>query len=157
MILVSAAGSTASAQTLGLTELRQLVNYSPEQIDSLLAIKKFYPAPQEADSTLQLHYYSYKDSSITGEQQLRSFSYAEVTLGEQRGRLIRYRTYDRTEYERLLASLLQEGYRTLRQFQLGNEQHTLYTDDHFPLRLIIGKVRFPDRRKVEYYELEAGN
>ena len=157
MFLFSAAGSTVSAQTLSLAELRKLVNFSPEQIDSLLTVKKFYPAPQEADSTLKLHYYSYKDSSITGEQHLRSFSYAEVTLGEQRGRLIRYRTYDRSEYEYLLTSLLQEGYRTLQQFQLGNEQHTLYTDDHFPLRLITGKVLFPDRRKVEYYELEAGN
>lgn len=148
--------SSLRAQALAPSELMELLNLTPVQIDTLMRRKQFLLLQRESDSASATSYYSAVERNEEGPTWVRSFTYTDAAVGDRQGRMINYRTYDRKEYDEMLSWLLQYNYRTTGQFLFGKDKHTVYSNGKTDIRLKVGIVELPDKRKAWVYEWESG-
>lgn len=140
---------------LTMPELLSMQDWHGRRIDTTLKKKGYLLMQKEADSASTLFQYSSLSRSEDAPTTVRSLTFMDADVGDFKGRLISYRTYDKDEYREISAYLLTNNYRKTHEFDFDEEKHALYSNGRQEIRLkVITTVK--DKRTYVAYELEFG-
>lgn len=146
----------ARAQALDVPQLIQMLNAEQFEIDTLLKQKGYLLLEKEQDTGAVLHYYTHLERSDDGPSWVRSFTLIEASSDKYAGRMIRYRTYNKDEFVKLNSYLLKNQFTTKHKVQLGSEEHVVYTNGKFDIKIKTIRNKLQDGRYIKSYEYELG-
>lgn len=143
------------APRVPVAELINMLDWTGKQIDTTLKKKGYLLMQKDVDSTSSLFQYSHLSRETDAPATVRSLTLMDATVGEIKGRMISYRTYDKDEFRDISSYLLANNYRKTNEFDFDEAKHTLYSNGKQELRLkVITTVK--DKRTFVAYELELG-
>jgi hypothetical protein len=148
--------NVVNGQGLKIAELTSMVGMEHFAIDTLMKKKGYRLMQKESDSVSQQFYYSHLERNDAGPTWVRALSYVDVNLEDVKSRVLTYRTYNREEYQALMADMLSKGYRTKNVFDFKDSKHTVFEDGIQPIRVKVGNNKMADGRRIRSYEFELG-
>ncbi|RYY21427.1 MAG: hypothetical protein EOO04_18245 [Chitinophagaceae bacterium] len=146
----------AGAQEVSVSELINMVKQEHFSIDTLLKKKGYRLMQKDIDSVSQQYYYSHLERNEQGPSWVRALSYIDVNTKNITSRVLTYRTYNRIEYQQIMAAMLNLGYKTKDVFDFKDSRHTVFENDQQPIRVKVNNNRMADGRWIKSYEFELG-
>lgn len=144
-----------STGQITVAELIDMLDWPDKQIDTTLKKKGYLLMQKEVDSTSSLFQYSGISRRDDASATVRSLTFMDAVVGDIKGRMISYRTYDKEEFRDISSYLLTNNYRKTNEFDFDEAKHILYNNGQRELRLkVITTVK--DKRTFTAYELELG-
>ena len=111
---------------------------------------------KELDSTSSLYYYSSLERNDEAPAWVRSVSYMEAIRGELKGKMVNYRTYNRNEYQELMAYLLSNGFKTKSTVDFKESKHTTFSSQTRDVTVKITNNKMDNGKWIKSYEFEMG-
>ena len=149
-------GFIGQAQDISIPDLFDILEMPVNRLDSAMKAKNYRPVEQEADSLSRVFYYTNLDRTEKGADWVRSVTVKEIEIGKTVTRLLTYRTYRKKEYDDRLKWLLENGFKTIKNENMGMYIHTIYDDGQRRLMVKQAKQRLPSGTQVWSYEFEMG-
>ncbi len=146
----------AGAQEVGVSELLNMVKMEHFSIDTIMKKKGYRLMQKDIDSVSQEYYYSHLERNDQGPSWVRALSYIDVDTENLSSRVLTYRTYNRVEYQRLMAAMLSLHYKTKEVFDFKDSRQTVFDNGQQPIRVKVNNNRMADGRWIKSYEFELG-
>lgn len=147
---------TARAQTLSISELKEITKMKIDQIDTLMKRKKFRLLEKDTDSVSNLVYYNSVEKTPEGATWVRSLTYIDAVIKNRQGRMVTYRTYRKKEYQEMMGWLLKNNFHTASRSEMDNKTLTKYTNGKEEIIFKVTKQKLPSGTMVLSYEVEVG-
>ncbi|MHA4846631.1 hypothetical protein ACX0G7_20845 [Flavitalea antarctica] len=144
------------AQEVSMNELVALVNMDRFGIDTLMKKKGYRLMQKDVDSVSEEYYYSHLERNEESPTWVRALSYIDVNLKNIKSRVLTYRTYNRNEYQKMMAAMLSKGYATKDVFDFKDSKHTVFDDGQQPIRVKVTNNKMENGRWIRSYEFELG-
>jgi len=143
-------------QKLDVDQLFEMLDWNGRAIDTTMKKKGYLLMQKDIDSTSSMFQYSVTDHKEDGPTTIRSFVYMDATVGEMKGRMITYRTYDKQEFSDISGYLLSHNYQRTNQFEMGDAKHSVYTNGTQTIRVKVTTTQLKTKQTFTSYELELG-
>lgn len=139
-----------------MPQILALVDQPIDSVRPSLKEQGFFLTSKKEDVSTTYLYFTALNKDKEGVAWVRSVSLMQVSRSGLQSRLVRYRTYEASEYRSLLDYLLYNGYQTENSYDFGGARHTLYKGSGREIRLIVKPEKTPDGKNVTAYEIETG-
>jgi len=156
LLIMTAFSLGAAAQRIQMNDLFNMLDWTQVQIDTTLKKEGYILMQKDVDSLSSIYQYSPLERPEGKPAVVRSFVFMDVKSGDNTTRLVNYRTYSQEEYVDIARWLLENAYQTKNKFDLGNEQHTEYSNGKETLRMKIIKTKIDEGKEFTSYEVEIG-
>jgi hypothetical protein len=135
--------------------LLDMLDWTERRIDTTLKKKGYLLMQKDVDSTSSLFQYSHLDRREEAPTTVRSLTFMDAVVGDAKGRMVSYRTYDREEFRDISSYLLANNYLKTNEFDFDETKHILYSNGKQEMRLKIITTK-KEKRTFIAYELELG-
>ena len=146
----------STGQEVNVNELTAMVKMDRIGIDTLMKKKGYRLMQKDIDSVSEEYYYSHLERNEQSPTWVRGLSYIDVNLKDIHSRVLTYRTYNRDEYQKMLSTMLEKGYKTRDVFEFKDSKHTVFEDGKQPIRVKVTNNKMKDGRWIKSYEFELG-
>lgn len=144
------------AQQLSIPDLLQVAKLDALHADSLLKRQEFVLTQKDNDSVTQLRYYTSLERNPDATSWIRSVTLMDAQVKGYTGRMVTYRTYNKSEYNQWLQWLLENGFQTIRSYTAGTEQYAIYRSGKQELMIRRGEGELAKNKRARFYEIETG-
>jgi hypothetical protein len=145
----------AHAQHVEVPELFNMLEWPHFRIDTTLKKKGYLLMQKDIDSVSSIYQYSHLDRKENKPTMVRSLVYMEVKSRESGSRLVNYRTYSFEEFGEIARWMIENGYMTRHQSDLGNAKNTVYTNGKETILVKITTTKI-DSKVFTSWEIEIG-
>lgn len=146
----------AAAQRIEMPDLFGMLDWTQFRIDTTLKKRGYILMQKDIDSLSAIYQYSHLERKEDAPAVVRSFVFMDVKSGDASSRLVNYRTYSQDEYVDIARWLLENAYQTKQKFDLGNEQHTEYSNGKETIRVKVITTKIEEGKVFTSYEVEIG-
>lgn len=155
-LILLTSGLVSHAQKLTIPDLTAILDMPTHAIDTLMKKKGYRLMQKEIDSTSSLYYYSNLERNEEAPTWVRSLSYMEVIRGDLKGKMVKYRTYNRSEFQELMSYLLSNGFKTKNTVDFKDSKHTTFTNQKRDVTVKITNNKMNNGKWIKSYEFELG-
>ena len=155
-VILLISGHISHAQKLSIPDLTAILDMPAHAIDTFMKKKGYRLMQKEVDSASSLYYYSNLEKNEEAPSWVRSLSYMEAIRGELKGKMVKYRTYNRNEYQELMGYLLSNGFKTKSTVDFKDSKHTTFSTGTRDIIVKITNNKMNNGKWIKSYEFELG-